>query len=622
MTNETRDDLDQPVPAPAAQVEESPADDSIDVDPVEDYEHEDQAEAEDAPSGIPAGHLAAGGMTGGTVLLGTLYQLTGVAGLVAGGVLAGGGAVAYIRHRRGRGRAQTGTGWAAGSGSRSSGGKTASAAGGLFGGRKAAGKSASALFSTGASGSARSGKAGASRASRPAAGATPAGRASASRPGQSGRAAGGRAAGGSTAARATGKNASRNGSAVGAVRKQAASVGQATRAAARKSAAAAKTVTGGARRAASWGDRKSGGRAARAARAGRAAARAAAIGARKAAVWADRKTGRRVSAGYRAATTGTDRSFRARRRRAAAVLGWHGPVTGPVMALVALLTEAWRRRKARKGEAEKDDGAEASEAGAGAETSTDKPLADGDHALAASVACPRCGAKVKGTIPADEEDVWVTCACGFKIRFYRKPNDPPDNWDDAAGPADRPITASATCVGCGARHTATIPAGQGGQSVICPCGTELLFLRKQPGESPAASTATGRDRHRHPFTASSTYTRRNRTMSANPLAAAAAELNAAAAAHAPVDMFQVARELDQLPEIPANVGMALRTYTVRLQGEYPIDPAVVEALGALYMAHAQLVAQAEEIGALFRRAHAEDLKREEAPRTNEAAWNV
>ena len=111
-------------------------------------------------------------------------------------------------------------------------------------------------------------------------------------------------------------------------------------------------------------------------------------------------------------------------------------------------------------------------------------------------------------------------------------------------------------------------------------------------------------------------------MSANPLAAAAAEVNAVAAAHAPADMWQVARELDQLGEIPANIGMALRTYTVRLQGEYPIHPVVVEALGELYMAHAQLVDRAAEIGALFHQVHAEDLKRDEAPRTNEQAWNV
>lgn len=116
--------------------------------------------------------------------------------------------------------------------------------------------------------------------------------------------------------------------------------------------------------------------------------------------------------------------------------------------------------------------------------------------------------------------------------------------------------------------------------------------------------------------------RRSTTMSGFPLVAVAAEMNAAAAAHAPVDMFAVARELDQLGEVPTHVAMALRTYTQRLQGDYPIDPTVVEAIHGLYAAQAQLVQVAEEIGPLFRRVHAEDLKREEAPRTNEQAWNV
>lgn len=111
-------------------------------------------------------------------------------------------------------------------------------------------------------------------------------------------------------------------------------------------------------------------------------------------------------------------------------------------------------------------------------------------------------------------------------------------------------------------------------------------------------------------------------MSANPLAAAAAELNAAAAAYAPADMWQVARDLDLLHEVPANVALALQTYTMRLQGGYPIDPSVVEALGELYMAHGALMEKAREIAALFRRVHADDLRREESPRTGENLWNV
>lgn len=122
-------------------------------------------------------------------------------------------------------------------------------------------------------------------------------------------------------------------------------------------------------------------------------------------------------------------------------------------------------------------------------------------------------------------------------------------------------------------------------------------------------------------TDSRTYRRRTPVMTF-PLAATAAEMNAAAAGYAPADMWVVARELDQLNEVPAYVALAIRTYTQRLQSEYPINGAVVEAIHRLYQAQVQLVSLAEEIGPLFRRVHADDLKREEAPRTNEPLWNV
>ncbi|MGC5013146.1 hypothetical protein ACLQ2R_20505 [Streptosporangium sp. DT93] len=142
-----------------------------------------------------------------------------------------------------------------------------------------------------------------------------------------------------------------------------------------------------------------------------------------------------------------------------------------------------------------------------------------------------------------------------------------------------------------------------------------------PADRPA-SAATDRDRRRHPYTASTGTYRRTRTMSTFPLAATAAEMNAAAASHAPADMWVVSRELDQLTEVPAYVALAIRTYTQRLQAEYPIHPAVIEAIHLLYQGQAQLVSLAEEIGPLFRQAHADDLKREEAPRINEPLWNV
>ncbi|GII91154.1 hypothetical protein [Sinosporangium siamense] len=116
--------------------------------------------------------------------------------------------------------------------------------------------------------------------------------------------------------------------------------------------------------------------------------------------------------------------------------------------------------------------------------------------------------------------------------------------------------------------------------------------------------------------------RRTHAMTAFPLTQVAAEMNAAAAAHAPADMFQVARELDQMAEVPAYVALSIRTYTERLRSEYPIDPVVVDAIYQLYQAQALLTSLAEEIGPLFRKVHADDLRREEAPRTNEPLWNV
>lgn len=113
-----------------------------------------------------------------------------------------------------------------------------------------------------------------------------------------------------------------------------------------------------------------------------------------------------------------------------------------------------------------------------------------------------------------------------------------------------------------------------------------------------------------------------RSTSAFPLASIAIEMNAVASRHAPLDMWQVARELMQFADLPANVALAIRSYTQRLQAEYPIHHAVVEQIHQLYQAQAKLTEIAQEVGPLFRRLHAEDLKRDESPRINEKAWNV
>ena len=119
-----------------------------------------------------------------------------------------------------------------------------------------------------------------------------------------------------------------------------------------------------------------------------------------------------------------------------------------------------------------------------------------------------------------------------------------------------------------------------------------------------------------------THIHQRRNMTAFPLAAGAAEMNAAAASHAPQSMLQVANELDQFGEVPTQVALAVRSYTMRLESDYPIHAAVVEKIQEYAIAEAQLKSIADEIGPLFRQVHAKDLERFEAPRTNEQAWDV
>jgi hypothetical protein len=99
-------------------------------------------------------------------------------------------------------------------------------------------------------------------------------------------------------------------------------------------------------------------------------------------------------------------------------------------------------------------------------------------------------------------------------------------------------------------------------------------------------------------------------------------MNAAAASHAPQNMLQVANELDQFGEVPTGVALGVRAYTLRLQSEYPIHPAVIDLIQQYYVAQAQLTEIGNQIGPMFRQVHAKDLERFESPRVNEQAWDV
>lgn len=107
-----------------------------------------------------------------------------------------------------------------------------------------------------------------------------------------------------------------------------------------------------------------------------------------------------------------------------------------------------------------------------------------------------------------------------------------------------------------------------------------------------------------------------------PLAAAAADVNTAAATYEPENMWMVATDLRQLPDVFASVALAIRTYTTRLESSYPLEQPVVDELAQLYLGMTQLAQHAENIEPLFRQVHADDLKRGETPRTGESHWNV
>ncbi|MEZ7132670.1 hypothetical protein ACBR40_45670 [Nonomuraea sp. AD125B] len=493
---------------------------------------------------LPAGQLALGGASGAATVLGTLYHLLGLPGVVGGAVVTATGAALYVARRRqdrngSRSRSESGP---------SRGGGSGPARSALFSGGRSSRNGVMSLLGGGGR-TRRSGDGGPLAGRRRAADGN-AGHGSAGRSTSTGRGRGG-GGGGAAGSKAQAPRADKTGQAVKPkhtpartafrqVGRAGRTIGRAGRAAGRGVGWAGKATgrgivrsSQGVARGAKWVNRTAGDRPVRVARfAGRHSARATRAigragrrlghvlgrGARRAGAYVDRRTGSRVSAAWKA-VQGSGGGFRELRRRAAAGLWrWDAGLTASAVALVALISERWRKR--RKARAQANPGTDARAGSTTTETTT-------------------------GT--ATETDQASTTQDGAERR------------------------------------------------------------RRHPYQPPFGGATTRRSLH----------------MSGSfPLVAAAAEMNALAHAYAPVDMWQVSRELDQLPELPANVANSVRAYLVRLQGEYPIHPAVVEKLGQFYAAHRVLITIAQEVGPLFKQIHADDLKREDAPRTNEPLWNV
>ncbi|MET7339135.1 hypothetical protein [Nonomuraea sp. NPDC005650] len=495
-----------------------------------------QQDAEQSGSRLPAGQLALGSASGAATVLGTLYHLLGLPGVVGGAVVTATGAALYVaRRRQGRNGSRS-----RGESGPSRGGGSGPARSALFSGGRSSRDGVMSLFGGGGR-TRRSGDGGPFGGRRRAGGG---GHGSAGSSTSTGRTSGG--SGGGSGSKATAPKVDKTGQAVKhqhtpvrtafrQVGRAGRTIGRAGRATGRGVGRAGKATGRGVARGAKWVNRKAGDRPVRVARfAGRHSTRTAKAigrvgkrlghvlgrGARRAGAYVDRRTGSRVSAAWKA-VQGAGGGFRELRRRAAAGLWrWDAGLTASAVALIALISERWRKR--RKARAKAD-----AEAASSTTTSTE---------------------------------------------------------------TDQASTAKAV----GAPASTVLVAGAG-------------VRRRHPYQPPSGGMTTRRSLHM-----SGTF----------PLVAAAAEMNALAHTYAPIDMWQVSRELDQLPELPANVANSVRAYLVRLQGEYPIHPAVVEKLGQFYAAHRMLIAIAQEIGPLFKQIHADDLKREDAPRTNEPLWNV
>jgi hypothetical protein len=152
----------------------------------------------------------------------------------------------------------------------------------------------------------------------------------------------------------------------------------------------------------------------------------------------------------------------------------------------------------------------------------------------------------------------------------------------------------------------------------------------QPGQGPSSGPDTDegagsldpKPETTHSGEMPRTTTNGRNTVSANPLLIATSELQSSVAAHVPEDMWQVQMELRQLPQVMENVALAFRSYTQRLHDNYPIDPAVTERMFELFQQIGQCASPAGEVGNVFENVHSEEIKRREAPRPGEAAWNV
>ncbi|MCZ7417573.1 hypothetical protein [Streptomyces sp. WMMC897] len=104
-------------------------------------------------------------------------------------------------------------------------------------------------------------------------------------------------------------------------------------------------------------------------------------------------------------------------------------------------------------------------------------------------------------------------------------------------------------------------------------------------------------------------------------AEAAAEMEAAAQKYDPETMMEVMAAIDSIPAGLQSIANIFALLVERSDAEYPMDPAVGEALADVHHLLTQAVTGAEEVCKTFGTAHEADIERLEAPRNGEEKWN-
>ncbi|REK87582.1 hypothetical protein DY245_26285 [Streptomyces inhibens] len=97
------------------------------------------------------------------------------------------------------------------------------------------------------------------------------------------------------------------------------------------------------------------------------------------------------------------------------------------------------------------------------------------------------------------------------------------------------------------------------------------------------------------------------------------------ARYEPGHMRQVAAEFEGIPDGIENVAAAVQLLQTRSNEKYPVDKAIVDALADVHMLLMKAASAAQDLMPNFRRLHAPDISRHEAPRNGEESegmWDV